>query len=469
MRPIGTRTFTLACVLAAAAALLALGAPAARAHTVARGLVDTRVGGSAAEQESALDEDATKLNATWVRVNCSWPSAEPSQGAYDDAGYLATIKHAVEYARSLGLNVEVMVIYVPRWASDRTFWDNPPATFAAGYQVFYPIDSANLGDFRRFNEHLATLLKGQVQAYECWNEPNLWPYLYPQETRMDADFAAHTYAKYVKHFSQGIRAGDPDALVVAGSTAPGGSDDKFRSGPLQFARAFKASDTASYFDVYSHHPYTMGGNPNMDPAAPPVSPKDTVCLSNIGPLLDVFPKKPYYITEYAYSTEYSYAFAYGVSEIKQAQYLKKAYAMAAKHPQIKVLMWYLVRDFSPNGNPSNPAGCYTGLRRVGGGAKRSWYAFARGNRLTLIVPTRARRGQTIRLHGQLTCSTVGGIKGADLLVQRRAGTRPWRTMRTIQTADEGFYKTWVTFKGTCRYRLVWQGVVNSLGHLVRRR
>jgi hypothetical protein len=472
------RSFVTACLAGALVALVALLAlaiplcvatPAARAQTVAHGIADVRLGSAAAaDQEAWLDEIGGPLNATWVRVDCDWTLGEPARGAYD-AVYLAGVQHAVEYAHGLGLNVLVTVCYVPRWASDSSYWDDPPYGFAKGYRPFYPIDATALDDFQSFAQYLATTFNGEVQAYECWNEPNLWPFLYPQETRRDGDFAAHTYAKYVKYFSQGVRAGDPAALVVAGATAPGGGDDQYRSGPLQFARAFKASATASYFEVYSHHPYVMGGVSDMDPAKPPQHPSVTVGLSNIGPLLDVFPGKPFYLTEYGFSTTYSYAFGAGISEIDQARFLKKAYALAAKHAQIKILFWYLLFDYTPNGNPSSPAGVYTGLRRVGGGAKRSWYAFARGNALTLIVPATAGRGQTLRLHGQLTCEAVGGVKGADLTVQRRSGTTSWKTLRTIQSGDGGYYKTWVTFKGTCRYRVVWRGVVTSLTRAVRRR
>jgi len=475
MRPAGTRAFTLASALVALVALLALAivlcvaTPPARAHTVAHGLAEPRLGYSAtADQEGWLDEIAGPLNASWVRIDCDWTLGEPAQGAYD-AAYLTNVKHAVEYAHGLGLNVLVTVCYVPRWASDSSYWNDPVPGYPTGYQPNYPIDATALDDFQSFVEHLATTFNGEVQAYECWNEPNLFPFLYPQETPGDANFAAHTYAKYVKRFSQGVRAGDPAALVVAGATAPGGGDDFLRSGPVQFARAFKASGTASYFDVYSHHPYVMGGVSNMDPAKLPLHPKVSVGLSNIGSLLDVFPGKPFYLTEYGFNTTYSYAFGAPVGEIDQARFLKKAYAMAARHRQIKVLFWYLLFDYSPNGNPSNAGGVYTGLRRVGFGAKRSWYAFARGNHLTLLVPARAGRGQVLRLHGQLTCAAVGGVKGADLTVQRRSGRAAWQTLRTIQSGDGGYYKTWVTFKGTCRYRVAWRGVVTSLTRAVRRR
>ncbi len=58
-------------------------------------------------------------------------------------------------------------------------------------------DSA-LGDLDATAEFLARRYAGLVQAYECWNEPNLWGYIYPQRTAADAYFGARTYLKYLR-------------------------------------------------------------------------------------------------------------------------------------------------------------------------------------------------------------------------------------------------------------------------------
>jgi len=464
-----TITRSVGAAIAAAGLLVALLlAPApARAAEVQRGVADNFIlSWPVADQDLAVAELGDKLHAGVFRIDLLWDLAEPSRGAYADDGYLASVLRLVDAAHARGMRVVVTVYRTPRWASDSSWWNNPPPTYATGYHSFFPMDAAALPDWERFAEHLATLLNGEVFAYECWNEPNLWAFLYPQQANGDGYFAIHTYLTYLERFHAGIKAGDPAALVVAGATAPGGSTDKYRTAPQRFAKVLKNIGAADYFDAYSHHPYTVGGSSGVDPAAAPTN-KSIVTLANISTLLDIFPTKPFYLTEYGYNTEYTYSFGTTVSEIDQASYLKKAYAMAARHPQIEMLLWYLLRDWSPKGDRYDAAGLYTGLRGLGGGTKRAWFAFAGGNHLTLECASRRPTGSSLRLQGALSSDAVGGLKGRPLIVQRQRGHNPWKTIRKITTTDDGNYKTFVVLSRTARYRLVWQGVVTSPSRVVR--
>jgi hypothetical protein len=355
---------------------------------------------------------------------------------------------------------------VPKWASDSGYWDHPPTGYADGYQPFYPMTTGALANYEAFAKHLATVLKGEVLGYEAYNEPNLWPYIYPQRSDRDPWFAAHLYLKYLKAFSAGVRADDPHAKVIAGSTAPTGDNDIFRTSPQSFARALAAAGAARYFDVYAHHPYVPGSSADMDPGLPPQFPLHTVSLSNIGTLLKIFPSKPFYLTEYGFSTEPSVAFGPPVSEAQQAAYLTKAYALAARHAQIKLLVWQPLQDGSPSGKPTDPNGCYLGLRRVSGTAKPAWYAFARGNHITLSTPPRARRGTRISLRGRYTCASIGGVPGRRLLVERKVGAGRWRVVRAVTTGAGGAYAARVTFSATERLRVVFTGVATSRQRLV---
>jgi hypothetical protein len=418
-------------------------------------------------QSAAIVEIGTKLRATMIRIDVLWSLAEPERGVYDDAGYLAATASAVDTARANGMQPVVMVDMVPQWASDSSFWDNPPAGIAAGYQPFYPMSPSALEDFQRFATHLSTMLKGRVLAYECWNEPNMWTYLYPQRTGGDRLFGAHTYVRYLKSFSPGIRAGDPDAMVLAGATAPFGENNSLRSSPQRFAQVIRDSRVNSLFDGYSHHPYCVGGRKNLDPSRRPASPGIAIETGNISTLLKMFPRKPFYLTEFGYNTAYTTYFGARVSEVKQATYLTKSFALMARHPQIKVLMWYQLRDVSPTNVYSDSRGIYMGLRDLGGEAKRAWYAYARGNRITLAAPARAHRGSKVRLNGIFTCATVGGVAGESLLLQAKRGRRPWASVRSVTTGADGSYVTFVRLKRSTRFRLVFKGVVSSPSRLVR--
>jgi polysaccharide biosynthesis protein PslG len=447
------------------AAVLPLPAQAAQRGIGIPGLADQ----SADAREAAIAETAGELNASVLRIDLHWNKAETARGVYDDAGYLASIADTVTSAHDRGLEVIVTVYKTPKWASDSSFWTSPPQGYANGYQPFYPMTTAALDDFRAFAAHIATLLKGKVFAYECWNEPNLFAHFFPQQAKGDGLFAAHTYAKYLKQFAAGIREADPDAEIVAGATAPGMSNDTYYTSPQRFAQALKDRGAAGDFDAYSHHPYTVGGSTDIDPTADPPRPAVLVTLGNIDTLLKIWPSKPFFLTEYGYNTEFTQAFLFHVSETVQARYLRKAYAFVARRPQIKMLLWWEIQDRSSAGSTYDPVGIYTGLRALDGHRKRAWFAFARGNVITLTAPASAPRGDRVRLQGAYTCASIGGVAGRPLLLQRKWGTAAWKTLRTVTTGEAGRYTAFVTIKRASRYRLVFNGVAASPAALVRLR
>ena len=343
-----------------------------------------------AVQEEALDQIGPKLGADYVRFVVSWADAQPVDPAtvdpatYDET-YLAGVDNAVSLAKARGLKVMITFAYVPHWASDSRFW-NTNQFNPKGYDRRYAMktDGATLSAFQEFCRAMASRWQG-VWGYECWNEPNLHFTLYPQSTPSDRDFGAHVYIKMLKKFSVGIRQGDPSAKRLAGATAPRGyksteplSLRRMMTSPQRFAAAIKAARITSYFDGYSHHAYTPGASKNNQPEAAPRDPKTTVNLQNLPVLLKMFPTKPFYITEYGYQTAPCYSFSQQyVSFAKQADYLTRAYKYAARFRQVKLLMWFMLDDFSPTGRPNDLQGFYTGLRKVDLTKKPAWYAFQR--------------------------------------------------------------------------------------------
>ncbi len=424
-------------------------------------------------REQHLREIKGQLRAAVLRVDCEWPLAEPTEGQYSDSGYLGGVVATVEAAHARGLRVIVTMDFVPKWASETSYWNTFPVRGYAGYQEFYPMTASALAYYKAFAKHLSAELKGKVLGYEVYNEPNLWVHLFPQRTANDPNFSAHTYLRYLKSFYAGVRAGDPGAKVIAGATAPtgapAGTENAYQTSPQSFARALARAGAAAYFDIYSHHPYVPGGSRNMDPGLLPANPSHTVSLANIATLLKIFPGKRFYLTEYGFSTEPSVAFGAPVSEVQQATWLSKSYALAARHAQIKLLVWYLLQDTSPTGKPSSLDGWYLGLRRVSGTAKPSWYAFARGNHLSLAAPARARRGARIVLSGRYTCASIGGVAGRRLLVECRKGAGAWRVATAVTTGVGGRYAARVVLGATERWRVVFAGVVTSRVRLVTAR
>jgi hypothetical protein len=459
--------FVLAACLVAAGA--ALGPGVASARTVARGIADTSiVRMSPGDQAAALHEISSPLGATSVRFLVSWALAEPSRGAYDPASpYMSGVASAVAQAKADGLKVIITFTNVPKWASDPVYWPD-----TGGYTSGDAMSRAYLPDFQAFCRHVASLLHGEVYAYECWNEPNLFVFLYPQATTTDPHFGAHLYVAMLKRCSLGVRAGDSAAQVVAGATSPYGSSGANPStcSPLRFARVIKAAGVGSCFDAYSHHPYMPGASPHLAPEAAPLNPQATVTLQDLGSLLKLFPSKPFLLTEYGIQTSACVAFAgQHVSEATQASYLTRAYAYVARYPQVKLLMWYLLKDQRPQ--PPAPAdrGFYTALRRADGTPKPSWYAFARGNHLSLLAPSSIKRGATLTLRGRASNANVGGVAGIPLVVQRRLNGGSWSTLKTVRSAaanqitntQAGLYTLQLRPTRSASYRVVWGGVVTS--------
>jgi hypothetical protein len=365
-------------VLLAAGLLLATMATSADARSVMRGLLDdswTKVDG--AERVKILREMSKRLHVQVLCMDLIWASAEPNApGEYDQA-YLDHFKACIDDARRHGIRVVVSVRGTPTWAADTRF--APPNGQPKGAHRYDPVKKANLGDWERSVEHFVTYFRGKVTWWECWNEPNLWGYLYPQRTASDPKFAARRYMWLLKRFYRAVKRVHPGAKVLAGVTAPVGTNDRLRTSPQRFARLLKSFGAARYFDGYSHHPYMPANRtPMIAPEKPPRSPKSTVSLGNIKTLLRVFPKKPFFLTEYGYPTRRSRGWGVGrVSRTLQARYLTRAYKYAARYRQVKMLVWFLWKDINPTGDPNAYTSAFFGLRSVNGQRKPSWYAFAR--------------------------------------------------------------------------------------------
>ena len=367
----GAATCVLVVLLLLMAAATALPAGAA-AHRVQRGIIDESWRMAAPDQRAAIVRElGDRLHCQVVRVTVSWARAEPRPGQYDEA-YLGAVRDSLAAARGAGLQLMVLVYETPEWASDRAFWKDPPFPDQKPgvYYPFYPVDKAALDRWQRFSRHVAQSFRGLVRYYECWNEPNLWPYLYPQRTPSQPYLAVTRYGWLLKHFYLGVKAADRRAIVLGGATAPIGNNDKHRTSPQRFARYVVRLGLMRYMDGYSHHPYAVGpSEPMPPPEARPTFPAYTISLGNIAALLRIVPKKPIYLTEYGYTTRPVAEFGGAqVSEATQAAYMKRAFRYADRFPRIKLLMW-LLRVDGP--------GCYFGLRRLDGTRKPSWYAFAK--------------------------------------------------------------------------------------------
>ena len=423
---------------------------------------DTFVGVDATKQNSILTEIADQLHANVVRLMVFWADTEPQKGVFDDT-YLATIKQAITAARAHGLKVIITTYAPPAWAEDTSLWKHPPGGFAANtYQNFYAPRADAIPEYGAFARHIARYFKGQVFAYECWNEPNIFWFLYPQQVAGDKYFGVRTYLAMLKQFYAGIKASDPQALVLAGNSASAGFDDQSRTSPITWALWLKDHGVLKYCDAYSHHPYNVGPSAQQPPEAPPTFPKQIVTLGNIADLLRIFPKTDFYLTEYGYNSRFSTLFGKGsgVGEVDQADYLQRAFRVAAKYPQIKLLMWYLRVDVKGNPADQMSPSMFTGLRRPDLSLKPAWYAFAGGNKVTEEAPGKAAVGASFTVTGQVT-HDGSPVPGIHLMLVVQVGAGAWRQLDHVTTDPQGRYTITFTVTGSSLYQVVWPGVVKG--------
>jgi hypothetical protein len=322
-----------------------------------------------------------KLRAQIIRLNLDWNviateqpdnPADPGDPAYDWSSYDRVVMNAAKN--------EVQVVFTiygtPRWAQGKTKGVNR-APRRMAFLRYFALAAAKRysGKFQRDDK---TKLPA-VRKWVAWNEPNNPVFLKPQWAKAGKNryfpIAARTYAQICTAVWSGVHASHLSKEVVAcGATDPRGNNAA-RSrrpsiSPLAFLAQLKKYGLR-HFDVYAHHPYS--GRPSESPSTKPKD-RNSVTLGNIGVLTKLLSKlygnKKLWITEYGYQTRPPDR-TFGVSWIKQAQYLTKAYQIARKNPRITMMLWFLLKDEGRLG------GWQSGLFTAGGRKKPAFDAFRR--------------------------------------------------------------------------------------------
>lgn len=215
--------YELRCRDAASAAVVSLGVVMDRGNAPLP--VDSRVCADAASAW-LLRSEADRVpfarmvrlaGVAWVRERLSWGQTEPDPGRLDWGKYQTT----ADTLAAEGIHVYQI------W-HDSPGWTRPGKT-----DTLCPDD---LRTAYRFARAAASQFKRQIQAWEVWNEPDIffWPDLSDR-------FAGLQKAAY-----WGLKDGNPKALILQGSLCRGVS---------QFERNFFDSGAGDYFDVFNWHIY----------------------------------------------------------------------------------------------------------------------------------------------------------------------------------------------------------------------
>jgi hypothetical protein len=153
----------------------------------------------------------------WVRERMRWNEVAPSQGSYHWGRYDA----AVDSLAAEGVHVCEVWHDTADWAKE------------GGKDSLWPSDLRDIHDFAR---DAAAHFKGKVQAWEVWNEPDIffWPEL------------ADRFGGLVKASALGLKEGDPSVRVLQGALC---------SGVTSFACHLLESSPGAYFDTFNWHIY----------------------------------------------------------------------------------------------------------------------------------------------------------------------------------------------------------------------
>ena len=185
------------------------------------------------------------LGIGWIKQQVEWKLWNPAPGQYD-WGRLDAI---VDACSARGLKILFSVVKAPNWArpagDDRSV-AGPPA---------------DPNTYAEFVRQMAARYKGRVQAYEIWNEQNLWYEWGGQGGRLNAA----AYVQLLKAAYVAIKSADPGATVISGALTPTGVDDgNIAIEDQKYLRQMYAAGLKNYCDAVGVHPSGYNNPPDAD-------------------------------------------------------------------------------------------------------------------------------------------------------------------------------------------------------------
>jgi hypothetical protein len=284
-------------------------------------------------------------HATLIRAVVTWSHVAPEKPAnaadpFDPAYRLNDLDELVRETQERGMEVLLTIWGTPKWANG----DRGPNVM--------PTRLADLTDFAKA---LASRYSGRntgypfVRFWSVWNESNLQLFLTPQFDARGNIVGPRNYARLYAAAYQGIKAGNPRAVVAIGETSSHGRDRKLGGksdtiSPGTFARLVAKANPRLKFDAWAHHPYPVPVNmkPTQKVRWPNVS---LSSLPTFEKSLDTWFKRrnvPVWITEYGHETRPGEP--RGVTNSQQAAYLRQALGIVQKDPRVQMFVWFIWQD-----------------------------------------------------------------------------------------------------------------------------
>ncbi|MEZ4733940.1 MAG: SH3 domain-containing protein [Caldilineaceae bacterium] len=316
-----------------------------------------------ADRDLKLMEDG---GFNWVKQTFAWETIETNgKGQFDWARADRVVQHVRDH------NLKLLA----RLSSDpelTTFWAGKP-----------PQNVDNFADFAfalasRYN--CSPQAVGCIQAYQIWNEPNLareWGNNRPNPGQY-VDMLRKTYAA--------IKRGNPNAIVVSAGMAPTGDNSNIAMpDDLFYEEMYKAMGNSSgYFDMLGVHGAGFAAPPELDPAEAAANQQyggyRFFAFRHVEDIRAIMVRygdtnKKVVLLEFGWTFD-SVNPAYkwhgadaGITEMVQADYLKRAYVYAAENWQPWIGLMSLLTmpniDWLADGNPEDEEQYWWAIMRPG--------------------------------------------------------------------------------------------------------
>lgn len=380
-----------------------------------------------------------------VRLDALWRDlapTKPTDGAdpEDPAYRWAPLDTAIKQAAGMGVEIVVTIERAPTWAEGP---DRPKDAMGGSWR---PDPSA----FGRLGQALATRYSGShpdpavpgtslpaVRYLQAWNEPNLSSHYEPQWVKGAnglVRYAPRGYRSLLNHFYGGVKSGSSSTQVVAAGLAPFGDyvrgGDRtppaafwrevfcFRDSRLQLARC----PNPARFDVFDHHPYSVGSPTrkalNVDDVTIPDLTKLTRPLRRAEQTGRALPRKRHRIWASEVSWDSNPPDPDGVPERTRAAWIPQTFELLWRQG-VDTVFWFLIRDTQPT--PSYAATYQSGMYLNDGTAKLGQQAFR-------LPVSRHRRKGVVTIWARFPAA-------GTLVVERNEGSG-WREIAT-QGGDIG--------------------------------
>jgi hypothetical protein len=324
-----------------------------------------RPGGGTWSESGARSEVLTKIDNAglgWIRMDVGWASYEPIRNAAPPNWYLEEIGSVMNLAKSKGLKVLVTLWYTPRWAVAGSCADGGDEGRTEDLCRNNPPD--NPSEFGDFAGALAARFKGQIDAYEIWNEPDLQGFWAPTGPKTSRNYFAgtRTHAELLEAAYGRIKSRDPTAVVLNGG--PSVNDSTWISELYQRSGS-EGNGVKDDFDALATHAYVHESD-NPPRCIAPTQEERKYTIEGVEKIRGIMTSPavnddatPIWFTEFGWFTapnppseandESLSNTSIPVTPSEQADFAVRSIRLLSRYEYVKNVFWYNSHDHSSSG------------------------------------------------------------------------------------------------------------------------